>query len=246
MTKRLLVAGVVVALIGAACGDDTADTTSSSSTTTTMAPATTLATTTVPTTTTTTAPPTTVTTTTTTAPTTTTTTLPPPPDPTDWIGVEFRLIDTGGLIPEARAGLDASVRRQVEYSVLNPPGLQTLQTQCVGIDYICDYSLTVTLEEGEFPPSQSFAGPLDFIALLEIRGEGATTGRIVDAVTIRGIGSDLVWSTCWTSAGDVEVIGVWDRITGVIAAFRWDVTAEDLWVIQGSEVGQCWDPMDNE
>ncbi len=35
----------------------------------------------------------------------------------EWAGVEFRIIDTGGLIPEARTGLDASVRRQVETAV---------------------------------------------------------------------------------------------------------------------------------
>ena len=32
----------------------------------------------------------------------------------DWNGVEFHVIDTGGLLPEARTGLDARVKSQVE------------------------------------------------------------------------------------------------------------------------------------
>jgi GTP-binding protein len=35
----------------------------------------------------------------------------------DWSGVEFHIIDTGGLVPEARTGLDARVRTQVEVAV---------------------------------------------------------------------------------------------------------------------------------
>jgi GTP-binding protein len=35
----------------------------------------------------------------------------------DWSGREFRLVDTGGLLPEARSGLDARVRGQVETAV---------------------------------------------------------------------------------------------------------------------------------
>jgi hypothetical protein len=217
--KRLIVAGAVLALIGAACGDDTAETT-----TTTPAPSTTvMATTTTPTTTatstTTTTTSTTIITTTAAPTTTTTTTLPPPPDPNDWIG-------TG-------------------YTGMAPDGLQLLQTECVGIDYICDYTLAITTLDGVLPQVPPFEGPIDFIALLASR-DANNDPLIVDAATIRGLGTDLVWSECWTTAGNVYVVGVWDRVTGVIGAFRWDVTTEDVWVIQGSEVATCWDPMDNE
>ena len=53
-------------------------------------------------------------------------------------------------------------------------------------------------------------------------------------------------SECWTAVGDVYVRGVWDRADGIIGAFRWDGAVPDVWVIQGSEVGACWDPNDNE
>jgi len=228
--QRLIIVGAVLALIGAACGDDAADTTvtppttaatttTAAETTTTAAPATTVAETTTSTTTTTTVVTTTAAPTTTTAATTTTTTLPPPLDPSIWIGVAYT-----GMAPE---------------------GLELLQTECVGIDYICDYSLSITVIEGSLPPLPPFEGPIDFIALLASL-DANNDALIVDAATIRGIGTDLVWSECWTTAGNVYVVGVWDRVTGIIGAFRWDVATEDVWVIQGSEVAVCWDPMDNE
>jgi len=224
--RRLIIAGVVLALIGAACGDDTAATTTgvaAETSSSTMAPITTAA----ATTTVTAAPPTTVAPTTTTAPattttatlTTTTTTLPPPPDPSDWIGVV--------------------------YSGMAPAGLQLLQAECVGIVNICDYTLSIATLDGVLPELPPFKGPIDFIALLESR-DASNDALVVDAATIRGFGTDLVWSECWTTAGDVYVVGVWDRVTGFIAAFRWDVTVENIWVIQGSEIGSCWDPNDNE
>ena len=237
--RRLIILGAVLALTGTACGDDARDsiltastaaatTEAPAATATTETPATTVApatTTTMGTTTiaTTTLPPTTTTaaptTTTTTAVTTTTTTLPPPLDPSTWIGVI--------------------------YSGYAPPGLEFYGGECVPFVDVCDWQLRSFVVPGSLPPLPPYGGPIDFIATLEIQLANGDH-QIVDAAVIRGIGTDLVYSECWTTVGDGYVRGVWDRVEGIIGAFRWDAATEDVWVIPGSEVAVCWDPNDTE
>ncbi|MFB3895915.1 MAG: ribosome biogenesis GTPase Der [bacterium] len=53
---------------------------------------------------------------------------------TDWAGHEFTLVDTGGLIPSATAGIEAEVRKQAEVAIAEADAIIFLVDAQIGLD----------------------------------------------------------------------------------------------------------------
>jgi peptidoglycan hydrolase-like protein with peptidoglycan-binding domain len=139
-----------------------------------------------------------------------------PFDPEDWIGLEY----TGQL----------------------PEGLELLNGQCVGVDDVCDYGVTIAVRRGALGLTGG-SGTIDYLGLLEINlGEA---WRIVDAKTVRVEGERIITATCFTTADDAPAVGISDYPKALLHAFVWDVAEENLTVVPGEEV-TCLDPADNE